>query len=64
MLGSDPLEDFRRAYFGPYDHYLGWHDGYDTDFGVLYRLPLPTALPPKPSFAKPCAPSKPTRGPC
>jgi hypothetical protein len=37
-LGSDPLEDFRRAYFGPYDHYLGWHDGYDADLGVLDRL--------------------------
>ncbi|HEX8505828.1 MAG TPA: hypothetical protein VF630_10700 [Hymenobacter sp.] len=38
MMGSDPLEEFRRAYFGPYDHYLGWHDGYDADFGVLDRL--------------------------
>ncbi|HEX8326800.1 MAG TPA: hypothetical protein VF629_04620 [Hymenobacter sp.] len=41
---SDPLDDFRRAYFGPYDHYLGWHDGYDADFGVLDRLTRPHRL--------------------
>ena len=30
-----PLDHFREEYFGPYDHYLGWHDGYDTDLAAL-----------------------------
>ena len=32
------LADFRLAYFGPYDHYLGWHDGYDADLAALDAL--------------------------
>ena len=30
-----PLDHFRQQYFGPYDHYLGWHDGYDADLAAL-----------------------------
>lgn len=29
------LDHFRQQYFGPYDHYLGWHDGYDADLAAL-----------------------------
>jgi hypothetical protein len=27
---ASPLAIFRRAYFGPIDQYLAWHDGFDT----------------------------------
>lgn len=30
-----PLDHFREQYFGPYDHYLGWHDGYEADEAAL-----------------------------
>ena len=33
-----PLERFRRAYFGPIDHYLAWHDGYEADTACLAVL--------------------------
>jgi hypothetical protein len=34
------LADFRRAYFGPIDQYLAWHDGFDaqTDLTCLDAL--------------------------
>jgi hypothetical protein len=35
---SPPLDHFRQQYFGPYDHYLGWHDGYDADLTALDAL--------------------------
>ncbi|MGY3088908.1 hypothetical protein ACVWYF_001948 [Hymenobacter sp. UYAg731] len=38
MPATGSLVDFRLAYFGPYDHYMGWHDGYDADLTVLDAL--------------------------
>jgi hypothetical protein len=38
MNTSSPLDYFRQQYFGPYDHYLGWHDGYDADLTALDAL--------------------------
>ena len=35
---ESPLETFRRQYFGPVDHYLGWHDGYEADLPALDAL--------------------------
>jgi hypothetical protein len=34
---ASPLAVFRRAYFGPIDQYLAWHDGFDsqTDLACL-----------------------------
>ncbi|MGI4762293.1 MAG: hypothetical protein ACRYF0_16405 [Janthinobacterium lividum] len=39
---ENPLADFRRAYFGPIDQYLAWHDG----FGFLTDLACLDALAP------------------
>ena len=33
-----PLAAFRRAYFGPIDQYLAWHDGYEADTACLAAL--------------------------
>jgi hypothetical protein len=33
-----PLDYFRHEYFGPYDHYLGWHDGYRANEAALDAL--------------------------
>lgn len=40
---ESPLAVFRRAYFGPIDHYLAWHDGFDTqtDLACLDALTPP-----------------------
>jgi hypothetical protein len=38
MNTPTPLDYFRQQYFGPVDHYLGWHDGYDADLTCLDRL--------------------------
>jgi hypothetical protein len=38
MNTPSPLERFRHEYFGPYDHYLGWHDGYRADAAALTAL--------------------------
>ena len=35
MNTRSPLEHFREEYFGPYDHYLGWHDGYRANEAAL-----------------------------
>ena len=35
MDTSTPLGHFRHEYFGPYDHYLGWHDGYRVNEAAL-----------------------------
>jgi|GEM_PF-3297842 len=32
------LATFRRAYFGPIDKYLAWHDGFDADTACLVAL--------------------------
>lgn len=39
-LAESPLAAFRRAYFGPIDQYLAWHDGYgsQTDLACLDAL--------------------------
>ena len=43
MLSPEsPLATFRRAYFGPIDQYMAWHDG----FGFLTNLDCLDALPP------------------
>ncbi|WP_046244558.1 hypothetical protein [Hymenobacter terrenus] len=34
------LAYFRQQYFGPVDHYLGWHDGYEADFICLDQLTI------------------------
>lgn len=38
---ESPLAAFRRAYFGPIDNYLAWHDGFEaqTDLTLLDQLP-------------------------
>ena len=33
-----PLAAFRRAYFGPIDQYLAWHDGFNADTACLAAL--------------------------
>ena len=38
MPPSPGLAFFRQQYFGPVDHYLGWHDGYEADTTCLDRL--------------------------
>ena len=38
MNTASPLDHFRQQYFGPVDHYLGWHDGYEADFPALDQL--------------------------
>lgn len=40
---ESPLAVFRRAYFGPIDQYLAWHDGFDsqTDLACLDALTPP-----------------------
>lgn len=35
MNTPSPLDRFRQEYFGAYDHYLGWHDGYRADASAL-----------------------------
>ena len=37
---ESPLAEFRRAYFGPIDQYLAWHDGFgsQTDLACLDAL--------------------------
>lgn len=37
-LTADSFKTFRRAYFGPIDQYLAWHDGFDADTACLAVL--------------------------
>ena len=37
-LPASSLAAFRRAYFGPIDQYLAWHDGFDADTACLAAL--------------------------
>ena len=38
MHSAASLDHFRQEYFGPYDHYLGWHDGYRANEAALNAL--------------------------
>lgn len=38
MAPRTPLDRFRHEYFGSYDHYLNWRDGYHADEAALAAL--------------------------